>query len=145
MVSINKVRKNGRIAKRISDMHLVQKGLELYFSNNSSYPSTGGDYYSECASWGQTNPIPGFTPTYIQTIPRDPVVNLSSGANCYLYISDGNNYKFFDYNLTDMTSGDIQNYRTLKDPARGTSADTPCTLLDSALSLAVYSRGGMCW
>ena len=135
MSSTSGARQITRDTVRISDMHTVQTALEMYYNDHNSYPTSSGLMRTECASsfWWlvqttRDNVIPGLTPTYMATLPRDPMMIVSADRNCYLYTSDGNNYKFIDWNLVDA---DYFAHPTMNDPMRQWG------------SWAVYSQGGI--
>jgi prepilin-type N-terminal cleavage/methylation domain-containing protein len=100
LVSLSTARAKSLDARRLSDMSSVRTALELYFSSNSSYPSAAA-WRSECATWGSYTSdqvIPGLTPTYISKMSSDPQINKAGSTCCYLYRSNGNDYKFMAYN-----------------------------------------------
>lgn len=98
-----------RDARRKADLKTLQTALELYYTKNASYPSTGGNWVGEPPVFGGRcyidgcSPGPyivGLAPTFLQALPSDPTRRASSNAGgCtnshagYLYKSDGNNYK----------------------------------------------------
>ena len=40
MAATNTFRQKARVAKRVADLHQIQKSLELYFADNGNYPNT---------------------------------------------------------------------------------------------------------
>lgn len=109
-VSLDSARGKGKEAARKATLRQLQSAVELYFSNNASYPSSNypADAYS--SEIGDNRPngnnndgnwIPGLTPTYISKLPKDPEGGASTNPSCisfagfksYLYLSDGVNYK----------------------------------------------------
>ncbi len=69
LASLNSARMKSRDARRVADLKQLQTALELYYDSNQSYPT------------GTT--ISGvLNPTYIATVPNDPV---NSGSNVYSY------------------------------------------------------------
>lgn len=66
LASLNTARLKSRDARRVADLKQLQLALQLFYDANSSYPTTTA--------------MTGLTPTYIATIPRDPV-----GQDPYLY------------------------------------------------------------
>jgi prepilin-type N-terminal cleavage/methylation domain-containing protein len=116
VVSLSSSRTNARNMKRKADLVQISKALELYYSQNGTYPSTGGSAYpgnqwSLCSAWtvkGESGPdgwIPDLAPTYMATLPRDPRSNQGNTNppvpactntptwSCYVYMSDGIDYK----------------------------------------------------
>ncbi len=87
-------------SKRVSELVSVQQALELYYATNGVYPTTGFAWLGTCnfPGWttATTNYIPGLVPTYMNALPRPPA---SDGAtvDCYMYLSDGANYKFLEH------------------------------------------------
>ena len=152
LVALNTSRQKSRIAKRVADLNQIATALELYYNdNNNVYPlsnpgdNPGGNWRTQCAGWFYTtNFIPGMVSTYMSKFPVDPAMVPASNQNCYLYLSNGTDYKVLDYNLTDMTLAQVSQYPALKDPARN-DAGNVCGYVDGTLSFAVYSPGGRCW
>ena len=79
LASLNSARRKARDAKRISDIKQIQLALEMYYDDNSNYPT-------EISS---DNLV---TPGYISQIPTDPSTGaaytyaaLGSGATCSSY------------------------------------------------------------
>lgn len=105
LVSLNSARSKARDTKRRADLNQVAKALELYYDTNNAYPSTGGSWWGTCATYGShglSGPngwVPNLAPTYVSTLPRDPRENGPGG--CYLYRSDGNNYKLLAHQTTE--------------------------------------------
>jgi len=90
VISLNNARAKSRDAKRVSDIRQIQTALELYFSDNDSYPpgtagvlgGTSGDYQVLCdsaAGW-QAN-ITSCGAVYMPNVPDNPTPN---GAD-YIY------------------------------------------------------------
>jgi type II secretory pathway pseudopilin PulG len=73
--SLGNARSNSRDSKRISDIKTIQLNLGQYYNDNGHYPCslTKTSTINGCA--------PDFTPTYMQTIPTDPL------GNAYYYTS----------------------------------------------------------
>lgn len=79
LVGLGPIQKQGRDARRISDLRQIQNGLELYYNKNGSYPAQ---------TWGvfPANSLIG-AGIGILNVPKDPSV----GKN-YNYSSDGTSY-----------------------------------------------------
>lgn len=145
LASLNGARNKSKDARRIADLRQIQTALELYYSDNNAYPNTSGAWRSECAAWGNLAPdnvIPGLVPTHIPSFPSDPAMNKSGNLCCYLYISNGVDYKLLAHNCPTI------NYSArsgLIDPARD-SGSNAC-LVDGAgiWSWAVYTSGMCGW
>lgn len=66
LASLNTARKKSRDARRIADIKQIQLALELYFDANRAYPAT----------------LSPLAPTYIPTVPTDPLGSAYSYADC---------------------------------------------------------------
>ncbi|HVZ66893.1 MAG TPA: prepilin-type N-terminal cleavage/methylation domain-containing protein [Patescibacteria group bacterium] len=95
------IRQRGRDAQRKSDLRQIQSALELYRSDNGSYPTT----IPNCGSALTQNSV-----TYMQKLPCDPLEK-----NNYSYTSDGNTYTLY---------GCIENEN---DPDKDSSTASNCT------------------
>jgi prepilin-type N-terminal cleavage/methylation domain-containing protein len=95
-----------RDAKRKQNLVQIQKALELYYNDNNAYPSTGGNWWGNCGSFGNhgltgaTGYVPGLAPQYMGILPNEdhPISMAGACANnlansCYVYNSNGTNYK----------------------------------------------------
>ncbi len=101
--SLNSARGKARNAKRMADLKEIQKALEFYYDANGAYPYRWGWMGTTPGCYGNNlgNPddaIPGLVPTYIPALPRDP---LRVGDYCYLYISNGVDYKLLAYGTVE--------------------------------------------
>lgn len=100
LASVNTARAKANNAKRLSDLHQIRTALELYVSANGSYPVQLGWRGTTPGCYGTgTDPntaIPGLVPNFIPAMPQDPKPTLPN--YCYLYYSDGTNYKVLAYN-----------------------------------------------
>ena len=84
LASLNTARQKSRDARRVADLKQLQLAMQLYYDANSSYPTTTA----------------ALAPTYIATIPKDPIGNvaypydqLNSGASYHIgaNLEDANN------------------------------------------------------
>jgi prepilin-type N-terminal cleavage/methylation domain-containing protein len=80
LVGLGPVQKQGRDARRISDLRQVQNGLELYYSKNGSYP-TG------ITNWSGLVTALTRAGIGISNVPDDP-----KPGQHYYYYSDGTMY-----------------------------------------------------
>lgn len=148
LASLNTARGRARDAKREADMHSIQTALELYYSANNSYPSTG--YSSQCSAWGTQAPnnvVPGLAPSYISQFPTDPAMDAANNQNCYIYVSNGSSYKLLDYNMVD--SSNPGSAPTLVDPVRNYGQSYPrpagCSGQETTKAWAIWSdQSAMC-
>ena len=153
-------RKQGRVAKRVSDIKAIQAALEFYYASNHAYPTTGGvwsgvNYPAACGGGtdGRTttgatayiggSSIPPFVPTYMPVLPIDPVASAPANCDGYLYKSDGTDYAFIEYKITEMegtqSKPNYTSYPELVDPARGDGTN------GSAGAWKVSTTGGVNW
>ena len=154
LVVFSNAQKAGRTAKIIQDLKAIQTALELYYSVNKSYPNPGGGWRGECDHpWGTANlatkdVIPGLEPTYMVAFPSQPQMSYGS---CYLYKSDGTDYKLLAHTISGFSLSDYQSQRNLIDPARdGGPSDwvSSCDGFgdgDGIWSWAIYTDGARCW
>ena len=97
---------DARDAERKAALRGVANALEAYYALNGQYPYRWG-WGAECSPWGslpRTGPngyIPNLAPDWIKLLPTDPTYGGSTYGRCYLYISNGTNYKFMAYNTPE--------------------------------------------
>lgn len=160
LASLYTARLRARDAQRVSDMKEMQKAIELYFAQYKQFPRTdiGNSVAprSECAQWGghtaaqviyDTGHARGIYPEYITSMPTDPGMNAAANTNCYVYRSNGIDYKIIAMNLTNA---DIGLYPAFIDPRRnqGQPWDTSstCTGEEATPAWAVWStNASRCW
>lgn len=103
LASLNAARAKANDSRRLSDMMQVRTALELFYDTNGRYPiqSTWRGTTPGCYGTGSdpNTAIPGLVPTYIPVMPQDPKWIPSS--YCYLYMSDGTNYKFMVFGTVE--------------------------------------------
>ena len=128
--ALNTARAKARDNARISALREVQKALSLYYLDNGSYPSTGGSWYGSnpsCYGGYGNNAASGLVPTYVSQMPIE-TSPLSPGSSCFLYRSDGVNYKYMSHiSMESCIAGSCP----LQDPTRNTQVTS-----------SVYSEGG---
>jgi prepilin-type N-terminal cleavage/methylation domain-containing protein len=124
VVATSSAQVNARNTKRKADLLQISKALELYYTDNGAYPSTGGhtypaNWFGVCGAFtvksdtGAGGWIPNLAPTYMATLPRDPrsgqgnanppsapCLNVPTWS-CYVYMSDGIDYKIMSYCATE--------------------------------------------
>lgn len=116
LVAINPFQQTAKVrdTQRKIDLRNVANALEQYNALNGSYPPTGEEWYSYCNYWGGPNKdiagangwVPNLAPLYIKELPLDPkrktdrnsithtpTNNSGVHAFCYIYRSDGKDYK----------------------------------------------------
>lgn len=93
LASLNSARKKGRDARRIADVKQMQLALELYYDQNSNYPTAIG--------FGATSGL--VSGGYIAAIPSDPsrtpVCSTGAEAGCYKYAALGSGTSCSSYHL----------------------------------------------
>ncbi|MDZ4243667.1 MAG: type II secretion system protein [Candidatus Doudnabacteria bacterium] len=147
MVSLNSARLKARNAKRVGDLRQIQTALELYYNANNGYPNPGFAWRSQCPAWGgyaQDQVIPGLVPTYMARFPSDP--STSNNSACYLYISNGQNYKLLDHQIVpaEVAGFSYNAHPSFIDPRRDGGTNN-CVVDGTGIwSWAVYSSGGAC-
>jgi prepilin-type N-terminal cleavage/methylation domain-containing protein len=115
VVGLENSRSRARDVKRAADINSVSKALELYFTNNNSYPVASGWWGGTGNCWGTvTNDwVPGLSPDYIKKLPLDP--KPTACGTVYLYTSNGTDYKVLAHVPENCENPNMQN---IKDPAR---------------------------
>ena len=111
------VRQRARDAQRKSDLRQVQSALELYRSDNGSYPSTSNTYTlpnSVISGDGVCPDAGSFTygnTTYMKKIPCDSLGTTYYNNGNYYYTSDGTTYTLAAC-LENTNDGDSNNTTT---------------------------------
>jgi type II secretion system protein G len=111
LVALGGARSKARDATRRATVTEIGKALELYYADNGSYPNSGNTWAGVNECWGSTNNalsgangyIPGLAPTYIATLPVDPLGDTSCGHQ-YIYNSNGTDYFFMAYGTVENCS-----------------------------------------
>lgn len=91
MLAFNRARLSARDSKRNQDVKNLIKGMELYYSDNNTYPRYGSPntvYDLSTALQGASPPVSSL---YVSSVPVDPIPGTSTP---YLYIwgNGGNDY-----------------------------------------------------
>jgi hypothetical protein len=131
-----------RDVARHDDLHTIQVALETFKNKNGAYPVAAG-WRGTCTTWGGYPAIGvdawvrGLTPDILTTLPTDPAPR--EPAQCYVYHSDGTDYK-------------LMAYHTMEQLPEGNRCAATCSLsanpwcaADTANTYAVYSPGAACW
>ncbi len=114
LASLNSARLKSRDARRVADIKQVQLALQLYYDANSAYPAA----------------LSSLAPTYIATIPRDPV-DPTNNPYPYDQLTTGSSYHI-GANLEDSANAALQS-------DLDTAADTGT--VDSGLDAAGCTTG----
>jgi prepilin-type N-terminal cleavage/methylation domain-containing protein len=135
--------KKARNAKRVSDLNTVEQALHLYSTDHDgAYPTTGSVWKSECADGGNLDPnavIPELLPKYLHSFPSDPRTDRVANTSCYMYWSDGANFKFRDDHIAELSAEDYQAQRNFIDPARDGGTNNCLVDGNDVTAWAVYT------
>ncbi len=129
LASLNSARARSRDAVRVASLREVGKALAVYYLDNGTYPSTGGNWYGSnpsCFGGYGNNAAPGLVPAYISQMPLEITL-----TGCYLYRSNGTDYKYMSYRTMEACAGGSC---PLQDPYR-----------PSEKTSAIYTPGGVNW
>lgn len=139
LTSLSGVQAKARDVRRRSDLNQVKLALDLYFDSNNTYPSTGGSYWGNCSDFG-SHPtsgangwVPNLAPTLMPVLPLDP--RPISTWGCYLYESDGINYKLIAHTTMETGCPPMPVNDSMYDPLR---SGTQCTI-------ALFTPGAAGW
>lgn len=91
LLALNSARQKSRDAKRLADMRQLASALELYFNDNSSYPT------SAAIGVLSNTTAPGLSPKYIGLIPTAPA---PADPGCGTGVAGGNDYWYNGTNVT---------------------------------------------
>jgi type II secretion system protein G len=97
LAALNAARAKARDARRLADMKSIETALDLYLTQNGSYPPNANSSYSctNCGCWA-----PDDDPTFLQSLitggqltgrPRDPNVTATCGNYNYYRYEAGDN------------------------------------------------------
>jgi len=139
LVGLGPTQQAGRDARRLSDLHETQNGLELYYNKCGYYPGPPVAAGAACGAWVAVNTWAGLTASLIGTpdidvsqVPVDP----TAGAT-YEYISGngGSNY-MLAATLENKSNSVFTNYTA---PANGlTIPGSACATASDANKTGVY-------
>ena len=104
LVGLGPLQRQGRDARRISDLKQVQTGLELYYNKNGAYPIMN---VTDSAGWTSLSSDLTGADIGISNVPKEP-----STGKSYLYESDGTVYALgatLDDSTNKALDGDIDN------------------------------------
>jgi general secretion pathway protein G len=94
VVSYSSVNKRSRDVKRKSDLEQIRSALEMFRSDNGSYPSVGSGSWRKVFNLNTGNSLTGLVSTYMPAMPEDP----QPTTRFYLYeaknIQSGNYYGY---------------------------------------------------
>lgn len=95
VVSLNNARQKSRDAKRVSDVKQIQTSLELYYSDESGYPTALDVTSGTGTIVGPTSGV-----TYMGKVPKNP----TPGATAYTYTGSTSTYTI-TFSLESGTGG----------------------------------------
>ena len=126
LVGLGPTQSLGRDARRVSDLHEVQNGLELYYNAKGAYPVAAKGVWTGAGSL--TTDLTG-AGLQINSVPQDP----SGGAATYQYGTDaaGTTY-ILGANLENGTGGSWNGYAAPANLANLTAADSDVGLCTAA-------------
>ena len=136
LASLSSARYKGNDAKRRSDLHSLQTAIELYYTTNSAYPSTGGSWYGVASPASVTTTwVPGVVSGgFISRLPQDPAYPQLAGGVCgswpsmYIYRStNGTGYELLAHCPANSSVGSTPTSDGLYDPVRPTWAWKVCS------------------
>ena len=131
LASLNEARGRAEDVRRYADMNQIKTALTMYYSDNRSYPDTGGRWFTVCTNGadpvarttsGPDGYIPNLAPEYISQLPTDPSGCTGGGFKGYLYASDGQDYKFLA-DGTAFAGTECEVGRRFDDPGQGGARD----------------------
>lgn len=100
LVGLGPTQSLGRDARRVSDLHEVQNGLELYYNAKGQYPIGGNNAWSNLGT-ALSTAVPSIT-----SIPSDPSSNRS-----YAYSSDASGLGYIlQAQMENLTGGPWSGY-----------------------------------
>lgn len=115
--ALSSARQRARVAESILELRNVNTAIMSYYAANGSYPVVSGwSGFNSCWGAASVQYIPGIVPTYMPSLPREPLNNTSCNSQ-YIYSSDGNNYKLI-YHDPENCSVVKASYPNLVDPIR---------------------------
>jgi prepilin-type N-terminal cleavage/methylation domain-containing protein len=117
LVGLGPVQRQGRDARRISDLRQVQTGLELYFIKEGHYPSPAPSDWAGLVELLKGDGIG------VSNVPQDPSASSagSAGGRTYRYGSDDGTSYVLAATLEDTSSA------RLNDDVDGTIANIDCS------------------
>lgn len=104
VVAFNGIQARSKAAKVQQDLKSMQKLIELYRADNGSYPSTGGTW-----SYSASSPdgfIPSVVPAFASSLPRFTADQVVDGGHCYVYNSNGTDYKLIRLGQPSLSPGE---------------------------------------
>ena len=135
LASLNSARVKARDARRKADLNQLRTALAFYYDSNNAYPGTGSAWFESengcCGNYNSGNYIPGLTPAYISTLPRDlrggagtPQPTCGPWLQAYIYFSDTVNYTLLSHCAPEGTWTSSDGFY---DPSRRTWAWRVCS------------------
>lgn len=126
--------RKARDSFRVASAKEIEKALALYHLTNNSYPNTSSNWHGGASGcyggygYDASGYIPGLVPDYMPQLPAEPS---PSGGACFLYRSNGTDYKFLIHGTFETCgAGNCP----LQDPRRTTQKTG-----------AIYSPGAKNW
>ena len=104
ITAYNGIQERAKVSKVQQDLKSMQRLIELYKSEHDVYPSTGGAW-----SYSYSSPdgfIPSVVPTYANSLPRFTADQVVNSGHCYVYNSNGTNYKLIRLGQPSLSSAE---------------------------------------
>lgn len=106
LLALNSARAKSRDAKRLADIRQLASAMELFFNDNSGYPTAGAG--------GFLIATPPLTPTYIGLMPTAPAPSdgtCTGAQNAYTWAANGaGNANVATYGITFCLGGQTGGY-----------------------------------
>ncbi len=153
------------VAQRAHDLKAIAAALQVYHSTYQVYPSSGlldgtqnAVARSECPQWGgypsdqvvidlSGKSLPPLVPRFISQFPSDPQMLRASSISCYVYLSNGTDFKIRTSAANQfMSTADFNSQPDLIDPKYNGQA-SPCGDTNKApTAWAIESSDAVkCW
>ncbi len=122
LANFNSARQRARDTQRLTDLKKIQTAIEVYKADNQQYPCFNAGDCAGLYGWAMTSGLPGFSPTYLQTIPQDPLVGSACPGYLYWHSGDRSQYILFAMleNANDPRATAVKSAPPLGAPPFGT-------------------------
>lgn len=106
-------------ARRHTDLIALNNAIQAFHTATGKYPITEGNGFANVmtpnvgANW-----IPGLAPTYIASLPREPLGSNDPQGPQYTYASDGEGYKLIVHGVPGSCDAAVERDGIRRDPAR---------------------------
>src|SRR5581483_62661 len=125
LLALGKSRQKARDSRRQVDARNIGKALELYFSENNTYPQYGLADSTQNFTTAMNGATPPLAPNYMATVPVDPLTPAPT-VNPYQYVW-GSNGAAWGLNVYYESTGAYCKYRSGQGLATWFASDPDCT------------------